>query len=199
MQPQQTSPGAYLDEISSQQPKSGMSNRLFFAVIGGVLILSLITVAALVFGGGSKGITPEQLSLRLQALQKTSVDAQKNIKDSQLRAINSRLTASLANTNREIAAPLKAAKVELKKASKTLTQKEEKYIETLTTKLESARLNDEFDSTYSREMAYEMDSVLIMMKALRNKTNSKSLKTFVDTSQENLASIQGQLQNYRPS
>lgn len=196
MQPQNPSPSDYLNQIASPPPKAGMSNRLFLIIIASAVVLILITVIAMFASGGSKGITTEQLGLRLQALQKTSADAQKNIKDSQLRAINSRLTTYLTDTNRDIAEPLQKSKIDLKKASKSLLDSEKKYIDELSTLLDDARLNDEFDSTYSREMAYELNSVIIMTKALQKKTTSKSMKEFLGKAPANLESLQQELQDY---
>lgn len=197
MEPQQPSPGTYLDQISAQPERPAMNNRFFFGAIGAALV---VIIAAVVFifatSSPSNEITPEQLGLRLQALQKVSEEGQKNIKDSQLRAINSRLTTQLTGTNRDITEPLKNAKIDLKKASKSLVSREEKYIDTLKTELEDARLNDEFDGTYAREMAYEIDTATIMMKAVRKKSDSKSMKTFIDGTYDNLVSLQKELQNY---
>lgn len=197
MQPQQLDPSEYLNQIAPQAPVSRVSNRLFLGLIAGALVLIIVATLVILTGGGaSKGITPEQLALRLQTLQTTSTDAQKNIKDSQLRAINSRLTTQLAGTNRDIVEPLNAAKIDLKKVSKSLKTQEEKYTKKLSEALEDARLNDEFDSTYSREMAYELDNTTIMMKAVKKKSNSKSMKTFIDTSYDSLMSLQKELQSY---
>lgn len=197
MEPQQTNPADYLDQISAKPEKPPMNNRFFFGAIGAALVLIVIAVVMIFASNSSSNeITPEQLGLRLEALQKVSTDRQKNIKDSQLRAINSRVTTQLAGANRDIAEPLKAAKINLKKTSKSLSSRETKYIEELNEKLEDARLNDEFDSTYSREMAYELDTVAIMMKAVRKKSNSKSMKSFIDSSYNNLVSIQKELQDY---
>ena len=200
MEPQQPIPSNYLDQIAPEQPKSPISSRLFGLLIGGGILLIVLVVVSIALAASPKaGISLEQLGLRLQELQKISTDAQKNIKDSQLRAINSRVTTQLTNTNRDIVEPLKAAKIDLKKTSKSLSKSEKTYTEKLVGKLEEARLNNEFDATYSREMSYELDTVTIMMRAIKKKTTSRSLQKFIDESYEAISSLQKELQDYRPA
>lgn len=190
----------YLDQISAPQQKPGMSNKLFFGVIiGGVIIVILALLLMLSSTSGGKSISTERLGLRLQNLQTISKDSQKSIKDSQLRALNSRLTTQLTDINRDIVTPLKAADIDLKKADKKTLSQETKRLETLTTKLEDARLNAMFDRSYAREMSYEMENAAILMKSLYSSSKSKSLRTFLSESYDDFSGLQKEFARYSAS
>ncbi len=202
MQPQQPPtlsptplPTDYLDQIASPQKASGISSRLFFIIIGAALVL-VIGFIILLFSGANtpKSASTERLALRLQTLQKVSQSAHKNIKSSTLRSINSNLTVSLINSNRDIATPLKAAKIDLKKTDKKLTAEENG--DTLNATLEKARLNVDFDNTYAREMSYELERTIVLMNGLLKTTRSISLKTFLQSSTKDLSTLQKQFSTY---
>jgi hypothetical protein len=191
-------PSSYLDEIAAPQKQPGMSNKLLLGVIiGAVLIIIIFFIAALSSGGGSKAISVERLALRLQTLQKVSDNTHKNLKDSKLRALNSRLVTQLTNTNRDIAAPLEAADINIKKADKKLAAQENG--EKLTKKLEDARLNGTLDRVYANEMGHELETSAILMENLFKSTKSKSLKKFLEDSYDDLSSLQKEFKDYTAS
>ena len=193
-------PVDYLDQISGPQQKPSMSNKLFFGVIIGGIILAILALLLLISGsGGGKSISTERLGLRLQNLQTISKDSQKTIKDSELRALNSRLTTQLTDINRDVATPLKAADINLKKADKKTMDQEKKRAETLTAKLEDSRLNATFDRSYAREVSYEMETTAILMNSLRKSSNSKSLRTFLDSASVNFIALQKEFARYSAS
>ncbi|MDB5177910.1 MAG: hypothetical protein JWO61_293 [Candidatus Saccharibacteria bacterium] len=172
-----------------------MNSKLVLALIGGGVLLLIILILFIVSSnGGTKTVSLERLGLRLQTLQKITTDAQKNIKSSSLRSINSNLKTSLINTNRDIASPLTAAKVDLKKTDKQLVTEENG--EALTASLENARLNATFDRTYAKEMAYQLDRTTVLMNSLLKSTKSTSLKTFLGTSTKDLSALQKQFAQY---
>lgn len=197
IQPPQTQyPIDYLNQIAPQEKKPGLDNRKFFIVIGaGLLVAIIIGIAALM---GSSGATPTQkmetLSARLTTLQTISGKAQANIKSSALRSTNSSLTLLLTNTNRDIVDPYKTNGVDVKKLDKNIVKKEDG--KALSDKLEDARLNATFDRTYAREMSYQLDTVKALMKDIYSKTKSKSLKSFLETANNNLAPINKQFQDF---
>lgn len=199
-QPPQLSPNPlssdYLDQIASPQKAPGMSNKLFFVVIGVALLLTIVVAFVLLSsaGSGTKAVSTERLALRLQTLQKISQDSHKTIKDSNLRSINSNLKTSLINANRDIAEPLKAAKVDLKKADKAVSAQENG--KKITDSLENARLNGTFDRTYAKEISYQLDTTTVLMNSLQKTTKSSSLKTFLTGSTRDLKSLQTQFAAY---
>ena len=190
-------PSNYLDEIAGPQKQTGMSNKLFLGIIAGAVLIIVIFFIALFSGGDSKAISTERLALRLQTLQKVSDGTHKNLKDSKLRALNSRLITQLTNTNRDIAAPLKAAGINIKKTDKKLTAQENG--EKLTKKLEDARLNGMLDRVYANEMSHELETSAIMMENLFKSTKSKSLKKFLEDSYDDLSALQKEFEDYTGS
>lgn len=201
-QPPQLSPNPvpmdYLDQIAAPQKQRGMNPKLFWGIIIGGILLAIAALVLMLAGGGSSGkqISTERLGLRLEHLQKTSKDAQKNINSTELRALNSRLTTQLTNINRDIAAPLAAADIKLKNADKKTVAEEKKNAETLASKLEDARLNDTFDRNYAREMSYQMETSAILMQTLYKSSKSKSLKEFLTTSYDDFSALQKEFAAY---
>ncbi len=200
-QPPQLSPNPvpvdYLDQISGPAKKPGLNPKLFWGVIiGGVILVVIVLLLMLGNSGSGKSISTERLGLRLQTLQTISKNSQKTIKDSELRALNSRLTTQLTDINRDIAAPLKAAEIDLKKADKKTASEETKNSEQLTTKLEDARLNDTFDRSYAREMSYQMETSAILIESLYKSSKSKSLREFLDSSYGDFSSLQKEFAAY---
>jgi len=202
MQPQQPPqlttnpiPSNYLDQIASPQKKPGMSSKLFLVIIGGAVLLVIVLVLTIVSSlGGTKAVSTERLALRLQTLQKVSQDSQKGLSSSALRSINSNLKASLINANRDIAKPLKAAEIDIKKADKELVVAENGS--KLKTTLEDARLNATFDRTYAREMSYQLATTNVLMNRLQATTKSTSLKAFLQATLKDLVSLQKQFSQY---
>lgn len=196
MQPQQNPiPMNYLDEIAPQQKPSGMNNKLLFIIIGGVVALVVLLLMIMIASSGSgKPKTLQVLGLRLQTLQKVSAGAQKNIKDTDLRSANSTLVTYLTNANRDIEKPLEAADITLSQASKATIKKESG--DELLAALEDARLNGVYDRTYAREMAYQLETVLVLMTSSKKTTKSKSLKDFVDAHHSDLVTLQKQFADY---
>lgn len=202
MQPQQPPqlspnpvPSDYLDQIATPQKQSPLNGKLFLLIIAGALVL-IITLVVFIFSANNapKTTSTERLALRLQTLQKVSQMAHKNIKSSTLRSINSNLKTSLINTNRDIAAPLAAAEIDLKKAEPSLIAEEDG--EKLTEALENARLNVDFDNTYAREMSYQLERTTVLMNSLLATAKSTSLKTFLQSSTKELIALQKQFSAY---
>ena len=185
----------YLNEIAPQQPKSGMSNKLFLFVVGGGLLLAIaVGLMLLTSGGGGPKEQMQTLAARLQGLQTIAGDSQKTIKSGELRSTNSNLSILLANANRDIAEPLLNNGVDVKKMDKAIITKESG--EELKKTLEDARLNAVFDRTYAREMAYQLDTIAALMGDIHENTKSKSLKEFLINTDKNLQPIKKQFTDF---
>lgn len=194
-QASQQYPIDYLNQIAPQEKKPSLDNRKFFIFIGaGLLLAIIIGIFALSSGGNSPTEKMETLAARLQTLQSVSGKAQPNIKNSSLRSTNSSLTLLLTNANRDIVEPLKNNDINVQRLDKKIVQAENG--EKLSAKLEDARLNAVFDRTYAREMSYQLDTTRVLMKDIYAKTNSKSLKSFLDATDKNLSPINKQLKDF---
>ena len=185
----------YLNQIAPQQKKSGLGNRLFFAIIGGGILLAVIVgFFALSSGAGGPTEKMQTLAARLITLQSVADKSQKTIKSGTLRSTNSNLAIFLTNANRDIVDPLKNNGITIEKIDKKITAAENG--DKLTKTLEDARLNAVFDRVYAREMGYQLDTVASLMTEIYDKSNSKSLKEFMVATDKNLEPIKKQLTDF---
>jgi hypothetical protein len=200
MNPQQPLPSNYLDQIAPQAVKrSFFQGRarmiIFFGLIALILVIILsITVGALT---NSRKEPWERLNLRLAATTEVVTSSEGKIKNSQLRSINSNLKISLTNTQRDLAAPLLTANVNVKKIPKSVITSESS--EAMLTRLEDGRLNAKYDSTYAREMNYQLSNLLTLLKQLYSSSSNQSNKTFLETTYNNLEPVQKSLSEFSAS
>jgi len=199
MQPneQPQHPIDYLDSISSvpKKPAGGVSDKLFFGIIiGAVLTILLVVILVLVNSGPNSKEEFSRLSVRLENLQEISDDAKKKITSSSLRATNVNLSLALTNANRDIKEPLTSLDIEPKKISSKIT--EEENTEELVKTLEDARLNGFFDRTYSREITYELETLIVLIEQLETITKNDERKEFLSTLKNNLDPLQDQFSNF---
>lgn len=185
----------YLNQIAPETKKSGPSNRLLVLVVIIGAVLALIVGAMMVLGSGNKPTNASQtLAARLQMLETVAEKSQKNIKSSTLRGINSNLNIFLASANRDIVTPLTNAGIDVKALDKSIVAQENGA--KLTASLEDARLNADFDNTYAREMSFQLATVDALMDEIYSKTNSKTMKTFLVDTNDNLQPIKKQLDQF---
>lgn len=187
----------YLDSISTvpRKPAGGMSNKLFFGVILGALLVFVFVGALILLNAGpSSQENLSRLSVRLENLQKISDDAGKKAVSSTLRATNINLALALTNANRDLAEILTANGIDPKKISSTI--KDEEKTDELTEKLEDARLNAIFDRTYAREMSYQLETLLVLIKQLETSTQDSAEKEFLMTLRTNLEPLQKQFSEF---
>lgn len=155
-------------------------------ILGGAFVIVMILVIAVGLGGSKK--PEEQLAARLQSTQTIVTSADSELKDSQLRALNSNLDIYLTNTNRDIAAPLLKDKIDITKLDKSVVTSEAGA--DVTARLEDARLNAVYDSTYAREMAYRLATIVSLMRQINSSTHNQDLKTFLASAYTNLQPTQ---------
>jgi len=196
-QPQPSAPLDYLNQIAPQAPKKqffkfGIPQILLILVAVIALFITLAAVSSAV--ANSKKAPLERLTTRLDATQKIVSSAQGELQSSKLRSLNSNLALYLTNTHRDIAQPLLNAGIETSKIDKELIASESTTA--LAGRLEDARLNAVYDRTYAREMAYQLGTILTLMKETYNGTSSASLKTFLSTAYDNLAPTQESFANF---
>jgi len=201
-QPQpQPVPGPGLDYLNAiaPQPQSKTINPL---ILWGLIGAALITVIMIVIGMASGGNTPTKQLTTVGAsaanLQKLTEGADNNIQSSELRSINSSLSITLANTNRDLAVPIKQQKINLKnvKKNKTVAAVAAGYAE-IGERLEDARLNGVYDRTYVRELTFLLKTLHADMEELYNSSRSKSLKTTLETNDNNLAPLLESLEAFK--
>lgn len=185
----------YLNQIAPQPQKNGLSNRMFLMLVGGGVLL-IIIVGLMMLSGGGSGPTKnmQTLAARVQTLGKLTSSSQKNIKSNDLRGANSNLSIFLANTEQGMTDPLEKNGVTATKLDKEVVAAESG--DELKSKLEDARLNAVFDRTYAREMSYQLESLRALMNTIFLSSNSKSMKDFLQTTNESLVPIKKQFDTF---
>ena len=198
MNPQENQPNPidYLDQISPTAPKRKLFNlsgpKLLGAIGLGVILLICAVFITISTVNGSK--TTEKLAARLVVIEEIAKDSTSKIKSSRLRAINSELKTFLTNTIRDIEPLLATENTKIKNLPKSLLNATSDT--NLKSRLEDARLNAVFDRTYTREMAYELSNIQILMQNINKNTNNKNFKSFLSDSYMNLTPIQKQFADF---
>lgn len=197
MQPNNQHPIDYLDSIATV-PKGGkkpVSDKLFFGVLAGGLLIALLVGAFALFNTGTNTSDDfASIGAKLQSLQSLADASQKNIVSSNLRGTNSNLSLALANSNRDITEPLAEFGIDSKKIE-TLTAGDKDVSEILE-RLEDARLNAVFDRTYAREMSYQLETLLALIDQTKRKTDSTANQEFLSTTRESIAPLQEQFAKF---
>lgn len=186
-----SSPVDYLNQIAPKQQKKLPFQRgpRLFILIGAILVLVVVVVAIVLNIISQSTRHPlEQLAARLTATEKIVTSAKPNLKSSELRGLNSNLGLYLTNTNRDIAEPLLSAGVHVDKLDKKIVSDESG--DAILSRLEDARLNAIYDRTYAREMAYQLETLITLMKQIYSSTGNSELKQFLQTTYASLEPTQ---------
>lgn len=181
----------YLDQIAPQIVKKmpfNLSKRQLTLGAGLLAAILIVIILVIVVNLGSNKKPLEQLAARLQSTETIAKAADTNIKSSQLRALNSNLTIYLTNTNRDIAAPLLEVKIDVTKLDKTVIADEAGT--DIIARLNDARLNAVYDSTYAREIAFRLGTTVALMQQINGSTSNKDLKSFLGSAITNLQPTQ---------
>lgn len=187
MNPNGQVPLDYLNQIAPQAPKKTVFSwnlrTIIFAVLSVIALIILIASIAGALAGSSKEPW-QRMSARLDATTVVVNDATSHVKSSQLRSINSDLKLYLTNTKRDLATPLAQLGVDLKKIPESITTSENST--GITERLENGRLNARFDSTYAREMTYQVARILSQLQVLYASNVGPQTKAIIKTAYDNL-------------
>lgn len=189
----------YLNQIAPQ-PTRGKFDLLHqkpsvLALMGLGVAFVIVMILSIVVGMMSgNGGNLEHLAAKLTNTQSIAISATNNIKDTQLRKINSDLKIYLTNTIRDATPIFAANDVKIDSLSQSVI-KTESDANILTT-LEDARLNAVYDRTYAREMAYQLDNDITLMKQIYKSTGNTELKNFLNTSYKSLQQTQKQFADF---
>lgn len=172
----------------------GVRGLVAIALIA-VVVVSILALVLNAVNAQQRG-PAQQMGARLVSTAKISTDAQKNLKSSELRSLNSSLRLVLTNANRDSAEPLSRIDVNVTKIDGGVQAAETARTTAITNRLEDARLNAIYDRTYAREMSYEVATLMTLLQQVYKQTNSESLKKFLDTTYKNLEPTQKALPAY---
>lgn len=186
----------YLDQIAPpEKPDRGFSKKQML-IFGGLGAALLIAIALMVFTSLLQNNRPtEMLAARFITIQKVVDDSTDKLKNSQLRALNSDLKLYLVDVMREAEEVFTPVDVSLKEINPKVTEQENP--DDLLARLEDERLNARYDRSYAREIASLIETTLIQMKDVQNKTSNKPLQEFLQKTYNNLQPIQEQFENIK--
>ena len=184
----------YLNQIAPQEKRDLRNDKMFFGIIGVGLVLAIVVGLMVLNSGPNLTTDLENLSAQLTTLQKITSSANTTIHDNQLQGINANLTLQLTNANQALTAPLKSVGINPSAIPQTIVAKNADT--DLVNKLKDAQLNAVFDRVYSTNMSYEIQAVLIQMRGIEKQTNNSSLKSFIDSTRNNLQPLQTQMQSF---
>lgn len=200
MNPQQPLPPNYLDQIAPQaQRHSFMMNKPRLYVFIGIIAVVLVIILSVTVGAISNAQKQpwERLSARLTATSAVANSSSSKIKNSQLRSTNSNVAISLTNTQRDITAPLTKLGLKADKISPSIVKEESSAA--MLARLEDARLNAKYDSTYAREMGYQLSNLLTLLKQMYANSTSSSNKAFLEAAYNNFSPLQKSLAEFSAS
>jgi hypothetical protein len=186
----------YLNQIAPRGKSSLFPSKLVMIGLGAALLVALLIIVI-----GSTNSKPDLtaqttgLYARLQTLQTIASNEQNDLKDTQLRASNSSLTLLLNNSTRDIGSYLTGVNKKFK-IPQGVQQSEKAYLENLTTKFTDARLNVDLDSTYAREMSYQLGVVHTTMNSIYRLKPSQSLSDILVTANNNLEPLRQTFANF---
>jgi len=177
----------YLNEIAPQAPKKPVFalNMKTVVFAGIILVILMIVLVSVVSGIGESRKEPwQRFAARLGATT-TYVDSSTNkIKNSQLRSLNSDIKLYITNTQRDLATPLEKLDINAGKLPASIV--EEETATGMAERLENGRLNAKYDSTYAREMTYQLATILALLQELYASSANADTKTFLETAYNNL-------------
>jgi hypothetical protein len=177
----------YLNQIAPEAPKKTVFALNFRTVIMGAIgVIILIIIIATVSGAITNGQKEpwQRFSARLNATTTVVDSATGNIKSSQLRSVNSDLKLYLTNTKRDLSKAMAALDVNTEKLPAKIVAEENGT--GITERLEDGRLNAKFDSTYSREMTYQLATILSLLQQLYSSNVGPQTKELLKTAYDNL-------------
>lgn len=191
----------YLDQIAPKAPKKQpfTFNLRSILILSAAAVALIIVVIVLVNALVPNPRTPwQQLSLKLTAMEEITTSSSKVIKNSQLRSLNSDVKLYISNTQRDLKPAFVAQEVNTKKASAAVAQAELAIKNNAKKNLEDARLNAIYDSTYSREMSYQLSTILALYQQLYAKSGPQT-KEALTTAYDNLLPTQKAIADFSAS
>ena len=186
----------YLNAIATKPAAKILNPFVLWGLIAGVLLVGVVVIMFVASAGGSPTDSLTRFGARLSSLKTVSMDAQENITSSDLRTLNSSLTLVLTNANRDLQDPLEAEDISLEDEKNSQVEQVTNETSQLTKRLEDARLNAVFDRTYAREISFYLKSLRSDMSVLYRSSSSDSLKTILNTTDDNLAPLQTGFANF---
>ena len=190
----------YLNQIAPQAPKKQLFTLNIKTVLlaGIALIILMVIVVNIANAVGSKAKEPwQRLPARLNATAEIVDSSTSKIKNSQLRSINSDLKLTITNIQRDLSAPLTAREISPTKLPVRITASESN--DAMLSRLEDGRLNAKYDSTYTREMTYQLATILTLLQQLYPTTKNPDTQALLSTAYDSFKQAHETLSGFSAS
>lgn len=177
----------YLNQIAPQAPKKQLfALNMRTVLLGAIAAVILIIIIAIVAGALTSARKDPwvRFAARLNATATLVDSSSTKIKNSQLRSINSDVKLYITNTQRDLQAPLTKMNIDSAKLPENIVAQESSA--EMAQRLEDGRLNAKFDSTYSREMSYQLATILALLQELYASSGQQETKDFLEGAYNNL-------------
>lgn len=180
----------YLNQIAPPPPPAKMDKK-FLVIIG---LLAIVGISSLAFianmASKSNDNTPAVLKLvaRLQKIQNISNKYKSKLKSSAIQDTNSSLSAILTTANKAISDPVASYAIDMKKQGKDLAALDPSA--ELEKRLDEAYLNSVLDDVYVREINFQLEETIIMMKRMLQEAKTTSMKEYLTTTIPNFENLQ---------
>lgn len=204
--PQQPQPMAYgqqdamgyLNEISTAQPEKKKFGLLPFILLAGLIVSILLASIMMIQSTSSTDkSTLQAIYLRMGNIEKITKEYNKKLRSSNLRKTNTNLQIFIVDSLGDVKTSFTAAGALGGKEGipASISSKEAKHIEELKETFYEAQLNLNLDRAYARAMSFEVTYLRTLMRKAY-KTASPAIKTALESSDENLAEIIKDFDNY---
>ncbi len=201
--PEGVAPIDYLNQIAAKDTAKGFSRKQI-ALLGGILIVAFgafLTMMLLSRAGGGQNVSQmgQILILRTNALAETAKNSQQNIKNQSLGNDNSALAVQLTSASATLSQTLSTAGINVKKTDKNVAAAEAANSEELQATLDDAHLSGTFDRVYAREMAYQLQTLLLLIDDINSRTSNQTFREQLEATRKNLEPIQKKLDSFSAS
>lgn len=179
----------YLNQIATPTPPQGMNKRTkLILVIGGVIaVLSLFLIAMSSMNKDVSSETAIKLAGKLSMLESLATKYNPKLKSSDIQEANTSFKSLLVTSTRSYNDALRSYEINVKKQGRTIKSLAKN--KELDDKLEDAHLNSRLDRVYAKEMTFQIQEVLLMMKQLQRTVRTKEMKEFIDKTTADLNNI----------
>ena len=194
--PEGVAPIDYLDQIAPKPKASFGFSRKQVAIIGSVILVAFLGVAAAAIFKSSRPDISAQSQQVLTGVSITGTltkNAQKNLRSRELSVLNSNVSIQLSNASTGLTKAFTDAGIDLSEMK--LAKEDETSADTVS-KLEDARLNGVFDRVYAREMSFRLTTIMTQLDSIHQTTNNETLRDYLESTYKNLEPFQKQLEEY---
>lgn len=131
----------------------------------------------------------QRLSARLDSLKLIIDEGTKNVKNGDLRKVQSDASILVAGDISTVKAAMQTAGIGKTDKAIAALEVDTATLETLT----DARLNGRFDDAYKKALSQKLENTMALMREVHDKTNSRALKVALSKAYDNFGSLLDQL------